>query len=371
MRLDRRCLPLVALAAAACGGGTGPVAPLEPNRTLVTAPAEPLVAGEANQFSVTRTGADTGPVTFRSSDSTIARIDADGRVWPLRTGRVILSAQIGTVSGADTLDITARADSFRVRFVYQWDATATERKVFEQAAMRWHRALRASTAWSTTLPDGACLAGLVGGAVSQQGAVVYVDRFDDGSVAPDVQGTAGPCLTDAQGRTRIGVVTVRRSRLDALATADTAGLAAAETFAAHQLGQTLGLAGLTTFGVARPELDTTRTGDARWTGSAAVAAYTARGGSLGAVPLTNDLGHWRADAGTAGDLLLPTVTASLRITALSLGALADRGYMVDQTKSEAPAATAVASFVAGGTSTVWRSLPWRPRPATAGRIALR
>lgn len=348
---------LTSLVLAACGGGTGPEAPLVPPTLTVTA-RDAAVTGEMTWLTVARAASDTGAITYTSSDTTVATVDASGRVLPRRPGSATLTATIGATSGTLTVSPVTRPDSFRIVFRWRWTPSAAERAVFEQAAARWHRVLRQSAPWTVSLPGGACLPGTTAQSITQQGAVILVDRFADSTVAPGVTGTAGPCLVDSLGRTQVGVITIRQSVSDSVGTMSAAARFGVENLLAHQVGQALGLAGLTVFGVPRPELDTTRSGDPRWTGALARAAYVAAGGTLDGVPLSTDLAFWRAnDAGTSGDIMLPDVTSALRIGAVSVAGLGDRGYGIDATRLE-PAA-APAAFVAPLAVVSRRTAPWR------------
>ena len=310
-----------------------PLAP--PPEGLTVSLRDTAFAGEMTWIAVERPVLDTGAIRYESSDPSIIAVDADGRVFPFKSGTATITVRSPNLTGTITPQIRSRPDSFKVAFRFRWSPSADERAAFDRAAMRWQRVLRQAAPTTTAFPAGGCLAGTVAEEIRHQGVIIWLDRFDDGSVAPGVTGTAGPCVVDELGRTRVGVMTLRRSFSTAVTTMTALEKAAWENQFVHQLGQTLGLTGLTAFGVPRPELDQSVAGQPRWTGAQALGAYRAAGGTGAGVPITADLNFWTSgDPGTAGDVMLPSVTAASRITRVSVGALADRGYSVDLSRAE-------------------------------------
>ena len=295
------------------------------------------MAGEMTWVSVERPALDTGAIRYESSDPTVMAVDADGRVFPFKSGSATITARSPGRTGTLIAAVRTRPDSFRVTFRFRWTPSTEERALFDRAAMRWQRVLRQAAATTTAFPAGGCLPGTAAETIQQQGVTIWVDRFDEASVAPGVTGTAGPCVVDDQGRTQVGVMALRRTFSAAVPNFTAAERVTWENQFVHQLGQAFGLTGLTTFGVPRPELDQSEAGLPRWTGAAALGAYRAAGGSGVGVPITADLNFLRTgDPGTAGDIMLPSVTAASRITRVSAGALADRGYSVDVVRAEPP-----------------------------------
>lgn len=344
LRFRTSVLFLAAIATTGCLSTVD--APLDPPpEGLKVVLRDTAVTGEMTWVSVERPVLDTGALAYESSDPSVLTVDPDGRVFPFRTGSATITARTPALAGTLAIQVRARPDSFRVSFRFRWTPSSDERALFDRAAMRWQRVLRQAAAATTAFPAGGCLPGTVAETIRQQGVTMWVDRFDEGSVAPGVTGTAGPCVVDAQGRTQVGVMALRRSFSTAVANFTAAEKLAWENQFVHQLGQAFGLTGLTSFGVPRPELDQSVAGAPRWTGTAALSAYRAAGGTGVGVPITADLNFWRAgDPGTAGDIMLPTVTAGSRITGVSAGAMADRGYLVDFLRAEPPPILAVPAF---------------------------
>ncbi len=321
------------LALAACGDVIQePLSP--PPEGLTVSLRDTAFAGEMTWLAVERPVLDTGTISYESSDPTVIAVDPDGRVFPFKSGTATITVRSPNLSGTITPQIRSRPDSFKVAFRFRWSPNPEERAVLDRAAMRWQRVLRQAAPTTTAFPAGGCLPGTAAEAIRHQGVTIWLDRFDDGSVAPGVTGTAGPCVVDELGRTRVGVMAFRRSFSTSVTTMTALEKAAWENQFVHQLGQSFGLTGLTVFGVPRPELDQSVAGQPRWTGAAALAAYRAAGGTGAGVPITADLNFWQSDAGTAGDVMLASVTAASRISRVSAGALADRGYSVDLSRAE-------------------------------------
>ena len=356
------------IVALAQGCGDVVIEPLAPPPAgLVARLRDSAVAGEMTWVDVSRPPSDTGALTFRSSDPAVLVVEADGRAFPLKAGRATVSVASPGLTASIDAAVRTRADGWQVTFRFTWAPSDAEQELFLQAAMRWQRALRQSAATTTDVPAGACRPGAAAERITQQGITVWVDRFADGTVAPGVTGTADQCIVDEQGRTRVGAMAVRRSFSD-----QAAGLTALERITwenqfVHQLGQTLGLAGLTVFGVPRPELDLSNPAAPRWTWSGAVNAYRLAGGFEAGVPITADLNFWQDDLGTGGDVMLPAITAERRVTSVTLGALADRGYLTESIRAEPP------PLPAAGPSFVLRTAPWRGSiwVARTGRVAER
>jgi hypothetical protein len=177
-------------------------------------------------------------------------------------------------------------------------------------------------------------------------------------VAPTVTGTAGQCIVDELGRTRVGVMTLRRSFSDVAPGLSPSERAAWESQFVHQIGQTLGLVGLTVFGVPRPELDLSTPNAPKWTGPIAVAAYHAAGGQAGAIPITADLTSWQgSDPALADDVMASSLGLPRRISPTTIGALTDRGYQTAADRAE-PAPITAGPVAANLTSGTWRGTRW-------------
>ncbi|MFN0182136.1 MAG: Ig domain-containing protein [Gemmatimonadales bacterium] len=341
----------------AMGCDRPPTGPLDPPEGLAVALRDSARIGEMTWVDLVRPFDDTGAVTLESSDPATLAIDVAGRAFPLRAGTVTITARSAALSGTAQVRIAEPSDSFGISFKFRWTPTEPERQVFARAAMRWRRMLRQSAGWTVDLPAGACHAGTQAERIQYQGVVILVDRFDDQSVGPNVTGTAGPCVVDAAGRTLVGAMALRRSFSDLAAALSGAPARTWENQFVRQIGQALGLAGHAMTGVPRPELDRSEPSNPRWLGPAAVAAYRAMGGAETGVPITADLTSWRADLGTEGDAMLAAITAQRRISAVSVGALADRGYLADPTRAEPPPPPDLAAAVAVAT-TAWAGPLW-------------
>lgn len=360
MRHQRFAAAILALLASACGGSTA-TAPLSPPPdSLALVFRDTVTAGEMTWVDVVQPATDTGAITIETSDASTLAVDPDGRVFPFKSGTVTITARSANLVGVKTIQIATRPDSFRIAFRFRWSPTAAERSLFDRAALRWQRVLRQAAPTTTGFPAGACLAGTAAESMHQQGVVVFVDRFDDAQVASSVTGTAGQCVFDELGMTRVGVMTLRQSFSAGIADLSAPERAAWENQFTRQLGQTLGLVGLTAFGVERPELDLSAPSTPRWNGPLALAAYRSAGGAAAGIPITADLNFWRAsDPALAGDVMLPAISGTSRISPITLGALGDRGYTTVPTRAEPAPATAAP--MAALTSEAWHGTRWLAR----------
>ena len=337
----------------------GPLSP--PPEGLAVSLRDSARVGEMTWVDIERPMGDTGTITIESSDPAVLTIDPDRRVFPKQRGTATITARSAALVGIRIVSVEPTPDSFKVTFRFKWTPTAAETALFDRAAMRWQRVLRQTTPTTTSVPAGACLVGTAGETLVQQGVLVLVDRFDDGTVAPGVTGTAGPCVVDPEGRTRVGVFSLRQSFSEAAGSLTPSQRVVWENQFVHQLGQTLGLAGQSAANTTRPELDLSVPSDPQWTGPLAVAAYHQAGGFGPSVPVSADLNFWRPDLGTGGDIMLPTITTERRISAVSLGALADRGYRVAAGRAEPPPPVGAPSFVLQ--TQAWTGPSWVARNA--------
>jgi alpha-tubulin suppressor-like RCC1 family protein len=100
------CVPLVA----ACGGGGGSSAPPAPPApsvmVTVTPPTASVMVGQLIQLTATITGVMAGPVTWSSSNTTVATVSSTGLVTALTSGQVTMTATNGG-SGTAALTTTA------------------------------------------------------------------------------------------------------------------------------------------------------------------------------------------------------------------------------------------------------------------------
>lgn len=162
------------------------------------------------------------------------------------------------------------------------------------------------------------------------------------------------CATRSDGTTSVGVIRIDVSRL-----ADARPMSPADLLA-HELGHVLGIAP-GWFGRSGMTLPSGRPprpgdGDPRFLGPAsrdAAVAVGVRDGAEGVPIETTDgaFGHWRGDA-LDGELMAWANRPGMRLSAVTVGALADLGYRVDRAAAEV--------FVAP--STLAQSLHGSPPP---------
>ena len=110
VQLGLYCLCVSLLAA--CGGGGGSSAPSI--TVTVTPPMASVMVGQQIQLAATTTGAAGAPVTWSSSNATVATVNSTGLVMGLSLGQVTITATSGGVSGTAALTITMGITFFSI-----------------------------------------------------------------------------------------------------------------------------------------------------------------------------------------------------------------------------------------------------------------
>ncbi|MBV8171991.1 MAG: phosphodiester glycosidase family protein [Candidatus Eremiobacteraeota bacterium] len=106
--------------------------PGPPARLVMRSEAASVLAG--SHLSVTASSVDVndqpvapgGPVTFSVAPSSVATVDARGRVHALASGHVTISARSGPTSGELPLDVVSRVGELRIQPVYRVYAPSSE-----------------------------------------------------------------------------------------------------------------------------------------------------------------------------------------------------------------------------------------------------
>ena len=235
---------------------------------------------------------------------------------------------------ASTPAVPEPAYNINVQFADGTNPSTAVQMAFLAAEQRWESIITGDIPDETfSLPSGAC------GAEWTSGSQAVDDVIIGANVKPidgpsGVLGQAGPCIVgDAPGYfPKFGVMEFDSADLDRLAANGTL----ADTVA-HEMAHVLGYGVLWGDPVDGPYFRNVTTGtgtpSSAYTGAAAKAQYALLGGS-GDVPLETGGGsgtadsHWRESV-FGNELMTGYINSTNRLSAMTIGAMADLGYTVD------------------------------------------
>lgn len=276
-----------------------------------------------------RTGqAYAAPVTYTSSDPSIASIGSDGFVVALRPGSVTL-----TTSALDklaTVSLEVKATPLPIRLVLVGSLSPELKDTLYAAATRWSGVFNKPLAsaghfWSGAVP---CAENLSGGAYQPTTDLTIIIRVmaidgPNGNVA-----NSGVCLARPDGPTALARITIDSEDLSRLP------VSFLRIMFRHEMGHSLGIGAITTvqFSSGVPGENP------QFMGSEAIRQYNIlTNHSNAGVPLENKIAssiytHWRVPE-LVGEVMSPD-GGNGTISTVSLGALIDFGYPVDLSKAD-------------------------------------
>ena len=266
-------------------------------------------------------------------------------------------------SGATVFfDPPLRESDFDIELVFLDDHfTEKDKRAIRYAARRWESIIREDLPDQTFTVDwNLCGSAEISSEERIDDLRIYVASLED----PDIPfgAVAGPELTRETLKSFVGCTWFRLNWLDV------------ET-ALHEIGHVLGLG--TVWDVQDPN------GDPHFNGPLAIAAFDDAGGQNYAgtkVPVEMwDEGHWRESVFGIEELMTPSAAGiggfgairSGRLSAITIQALADIGYVVDVAQADPytlPSAAAGKVSALPGDRLPWRQAPHHPHPAQAKPI---
>jgi hypothetical protein len=284
----------------------------------------------------------TTPVAWTSSAPDVVEVTSTGG---LRARALGLATITGAVFGRSVTTpvrvLGAASETFTIDVRYVGEVPVVVRRNMERAVRRWRQVIAAPLG-TTQIVRSSCGGTWPAPPSSVDNLVVYVRMADVGAAA-----RGGPCITrerDGRLTTAVGVIEVHQGAEPIPEDADLAGLLI------HELGHVLGI-GVNWWwnlpGQAPLAHGHEVGADPVFTGSAARRAFLAAGGGRyagPAVPLARDLAHWRPSVfgrEAMGPVWDPGQLYPL--SAVTLGALEDLGYVVRYDAADAYALPALES----------------------------
>ena len=277
-------------------------------------------------FTVTG-GGGSGGGAITSTSAGVA-----SATWKLGSNPGVNTMRARLDANGATYDFSATAvavtSSFTIDVRYISAISPTQQAMFTAAVARWTDIILGDVPGiNVSLPAGTCFQTQPAINEIVDDVVLYVELLDiDGP--GDILGSAGPCLV----RSSSDLPAVGAIRLDI---ADVNALESSGELAAviqHEMAHVLG------FGTMWPDrglLFGAGTTNPMFTGTAALSAYFAMGGSSNGVPVENTGGpgtadaHWR-ELTFNNELMTGYIGSSVNpLTALTVGSLQDLGYQVD------------------------------------------
>lgn len=280
-----------------------------------------------------------GPVaTWTSSDPSVATVDANGIVTGVAGGTTYVKAAVGAAADSTIVVVPAAAFTITLQFFGSVTPTAGEQAAFDAAKARWESVVIGDLAdIPMNLSAGDCGAGSP--AVSQTvDDVLILATFDSIDGPSEILGGGAPCAYRvANHLTAVGVM-----QFD---TADVGDLVASGDFTSvvtHEMGHVLGF-GTTATGFPWDDTLMGKGGsDPYWPGATAVPAYDAAGGTAAnKVPVENQGGagtrdaHW-LETDMGNEMMTGYLTGATQpLSAITIGALRDMGYVVNLSAADA------------------------------------
>jgi len=272
--------------------------------------------------------------------------------WTMGTqeGPQQVAVSAGTNSGADAI-LSATATDFRIELVFINHGTPSQDAVFLAAADRWMSILQGELInvdfSSNPVPANQCVLGQPAVSGTIDDLRVFVDIIPiDGPFA--TLGQAGLC--QIRNTSQLPVLAFMQFDSDDLDRIEQGG--DLMPVALHEMGHVLGIGTLwDTFDalLLNPSLPSNTGADTQFSGTAAIAAFNAAGGTAytGAkVPVENQLGvgssdsHWRESV-LGLELMTPELFSGVAnpLSAITTESLADLGYSVDSSGADSFAGT--------------------------------
>ncbi len=323
-------------------------------------------------------------VTYESSDPSVVAVDAVGTYRAVGAGTATLRATVnGKVAASAVTVRAAGAALYPISLVFVGEVPADVRAAAEAAARRWERVIaQAAPVARVDLPQNGCYVGMAPYAADVPGLRVFVvaDSLNSPAANGGTVALAGACvLRDAAngdmsyGLPALGVIrydTTLHKRQVAHFGADAPQMVA--NVYLHEMAHVLGFPALGNFPFhpTRPRqfVQGAGTGDVRWVAGEAKAAAAALGlVAAGADVPFESLGgsgtvgsHWR-QATFGRELLTGFVQAGpMPLSAVTVRALADLGFAVDETAADLVTAADLNAQAFG---------PRDPTAALAGALA--
>jgi len=334
-----------------------------------------LKVGATSLLSVSFFSADStqlhGPTAvWSSADPAVATVNAAGLVTAVGVGTASITATSG--NGTDSSIVTVTPVSLfniEVRFVGPLP-TAAVQAAFAAAEVRWEELIVGDLP-NQPVSATASQCGIAHGAVNEtvDDLLIFAEvAAIDGSGG--ILGQAGPCVVRAtSGLAALGTMQFDQDDLADLLATDDLG----ETIL-HEMGHVLGLGASTPW---ENTLVDKGGADPYWPGTEALIQYGLAGGaSTNKVPVANTGStgtrdaHWR-EAHMGRELMTGFINTNKvnPLSAITLGAMKDMGYVLDLTKADA---YTVSAFLRSGSDRLFelREVPMPPpqRVNTSGRV---